>query len=594
MLIEYKNLIKMFFKKPIWIFWQYKTLLFAIPYILLNRYTNLLTKKNRVNIPDLNGQVYGKEINLIFKTDLNLLKYPKRNVLLIPLAKTKINIKKKINWFEKFNDQEDTFALHRFFWLLDFLVKQYSRENCILALNLILDWIENNGENYYHRSWESYSVAERLVNWAAIIEIIISKVNINKSCLSKITNSFKFQLEYLLINIEDNNGRFTNNHVLNNARGLYIGGYFLSHEKSIKKARILFKYWIPKLITEDGLLKENSSHYQLLVTNRIEQVYHISLVNKDKLFAAFLLQWIISMNNCSNFFYVKDIIDKNFVRIPFLGDISPDIDPDLFLTDELNAVNYLDTRFYTKNGINNSFKNIGRTFYRYSDALWIIFWHIYKNPINSINHGHFVTGNFVLFYKGCPIIIDIGRCSYCSDNSLGTSAQDHNTVLVNGLGLISENRFFRKIPFVRNSNTTLEYNANTKTIVFFTNLFTRLGDLLLWERKFIIKDNSITILDTFNSANRNNKIQMNFNFDSGLKLSNIPKTNSFNVISNKHKLNFKFQICCISDKKDSCKYNVNLKEIASYPRYGLSVPATSVELTSPKIFKQYKSTLTII
>ena len=120
-----------------------------------------------------------------------------------------------------FSDQENSFYIHRFAWIVIVLKKQNSLYlSCYQA---ILDWIDFDEKGSNRTVYDSYSISERLTNWIFFFLLRKKNMIIQESEIKKIENSIQKQLRYLIMNLEYW-GPYTNNHVFNNGRALYIIG----------------------------------------------------------------------------------------------------------------------------------------------------------------------------------------------------------------------------------------------------------------------------------------------------------------------------------------------------------------------------------
>ena len=80
----------------------------------------------------------------------------------VPLAGIDFQISENVNWSICFADREDYNALHRFGWLHK---TPYFFRSAKLGYQLIYDWIKNFHHDKDDFAYQSYNIAERLVNW---------------------------------------------------------------------------------------------------------------------------------------------------------------------------------------------------------------------------------------------------------------------------------------------------------------------------------------------------------------------------------------------------------------------------------------------
>lgn len=361
----------------------------------------------------------------------------------IELATTAIEMSDTIKWSSEYKDIEDTFALNRFGWLL---TEIHTRPSGVLAgkaLKWINSWIDEMAEMKKHPAWESYSVAERLANWPFILSVVNFFEKIEESVERKLAWTIEDHLEHLSANRELK-GRFTNNHILNNARGLYIGAFTTGNDKMLEEAKGLFKEWIPKLIDDRGMLKEDSTHYQLLVCQRIGQVLMLARETSDEGFVSFLERWLNRLEKASAYFHV--LSDDGGWSMPLIGDVSPDFPPDWLSPLSARGWKVIRDSYHLQDltKVNRpeeaeaTIMDINDRFFRYSSGRATIFWHVPDGQADLKGHGHFDTGGFILFLNGVEVFADPGRESYGNGGAFLTSAAAHTGVSIKGVGAFCE------------------------------------------------------------------------------------------------------------------------------------------------------------
>jgi len=509
---EERNLRIFLLRHPLELFlFLYKSLKFAIVYfsvriskvctrwlfIIKMKIANLIkgSEKSALlleKLPDIHSQPYGG----ILPDSLD-----------IKLATQNIRMEAKIDWRHPYADKEDIFALNRFGWALSLLLQYPSPKTAEFALNSILSWIRQMQEPQGGPAWESYSVAERLANWPFILLIAKKFSVISDEARGIIAESMAKQVDYLFNNLELN-GIFTNNHILNDARGLYIGGIVLNHNIALRKSRELFNVWTEKVFYPDGMLRDGSSHYQYLLCQRFEQVYYLSCLVKDTPFSGFMEKWVRLMRDCCDFFSVYD--REKCWRMPMFGDISPDFSPEWLSPVSKSGwallKKWLDWQELAPS-IENSNKNpkIKGGFLRFDSANTVIFWHIAQEKTAYFNHGHYDLGSFVLFYNGREIFADPGLSFYNKKDLFSKSARAHTTLLIDSFGPLCENyklNLLNAFPG-KNINFTLSQSSGQLGIDIQSEGFKRLPVPVEWKRRFIIDSDKMVIIDNLKSAGYN-------------------------------------------------------------------------------------------
>lgn len=439
-------------------------------------------------LPDINFQSYG-----------NILPDP----LDIKLASQTIRMGAQIDWCYPYDDKEDVFVLNRFGWVLSLLLRYPSPKTAEFSLNCIVSWIHEMPEPQGGYAWESYSVAERLANWPFILLIAKKLFPLSDEAKGIIADSMAKQLDHLLHNLELN-ARFTNNHILNDARGMYISGIVLNNDIALKKSKKLFTTWTKKIFYLDGMLRDGSSHYQYLLCQRFEQVYYLSCYVKDAPFSGFMEKWSRLMRDCCDFFSVYD--KDNCWHMPMFGDISPDFSPK-WLSPASNFgwglfKKWLNWQDLDPSGENcNKHQRIRGSFLRLDNDNTVIFWHISQEKNNCLNHGHYDLGSFVLFYKGREIFADSGSYSYNKESIYAKSAKAHSALLIDTFGPVCENYQLNLIDAFpgQNFSFTVSQSSGKLNIDIQNAGFKRLPVPVEWKREFIIDSDKLVIIDNLKS-----------------------------------------------------------------------------------------------
>ncbi len=485
--------------------------LFAALYRKTARYIkkrNLLNKPMPFSITDKTTP--SEQMEHDYKLVLNRLPgmffsaQPYRDYNNIKLASETIEVANSINWSCRFRDQEDSFALNRFGWLLDAMLNNPSAVLAERALHWMQDWIDVMGSNKTNLAWESYSVAERLSNWPFLLRIIECLIPIPETVITKFEKTLICHINYLLDHLELS-GTSINNHILNDARGLYIGAVAIGDLTACNKAKKIFYEWTEKLIGPDGMLNEHSSHYQFLICQRYEQVLFVASHLEDSDFCKFIDVWVERMRQARDFWGVRT--SDGQWNYPLIGDISPDFTPQWLSSNPTGGWSTLKKWLDIPCSVPSDRDNkrlivFDDSFIRYDTGVVTIFWHIEtENSTLSNNHSHYDLGSFVLFYKGKQVFTDNGLRSYLKTDSFGKSALAHSTITIDGLGAYCQDRWINQLKGYRQQQAQFRKSQsdNQLEITIKTNGFARLTTPTTWERTFIVNDNDLTIVDNIKS-----------------------------------------------------------------------------------------------
>lgn len=171
---------------------------------------------------------------------------------------------------DRSEDAEDAHAYHRLYWILRYaqaaaLGHEGAREALPRELHL---WMDGKPENSAIAMWP-YTLAERIGSLTSTLFWIQAAQHPE---LARLVLPIKHQTwkdaVRLSANVEYNLG--VHNHLLNDARGLYLAGAALANECSesapwSEQALSIWDEFFPKLVLEDGTFGEQSSHYHLLL-----------------------------------------------------------------------------------------------------------------------------------------------------------------------------------------------------------------------------------------------------------------------------------------------------------------------------------------
>lgn len=419
-------------------------------YLLSKRLISLSNKvyntKNRKIITTYAKRIYIKQISIGLLENLQPFQYSlvpgdyELNDIEITLATRKVKLIE--NFYDyTYDDKEDYFAANRFIWLYEILLK-YPYKNVIqYCLKIIVQWSKENILAEKNMRFESYSISERIISFLFFVKFAKKYIEFNENDYSVISTSIKNQINYLVQNLEYH-GSKTNNHILNNARALYIAGRLLKINEIEHLAKKIVWNEID-LIFENGCYLEGSSHYQMLLTKNFLEIVLIAHETKDnegeKLFGDLVSQMLYNCNILQSKYDSK--------QYPLFGDISPDMAPEWFIgypfsLGSKRMSKWASLFIYSKSNmeleLSDSHIDFSDTDRFKSKWLYLedndfeIWSTLRKGQIPC--HGHNDNGSIVLFFRGTPIIIDPGLSNYIYKQEitkLQASALVHNFPLIN-------------------------------------------------------------------------------------------------------------------------------------------------------------------
>ncbi len=329
-------------------------------------------------------------------------------------------------------DPEVVQSSHRFHYFVEKLAIGIDEADRSKMLEIIAQWLNEFDNTTSELVWQPYTVSERLCNWIVCWQILAPQKD-QVELASQWLSAIQRHVVFLVANLEYPASGIVNNHILNNARALYIAGQFLDREVISELGRKVLKIHVPVMVGGGGFLREASSHYQWLLTRSILEIEKIAQITDDQSFIEWLDDLPEKMVAASQQLlpsYLKKLDD-----MPRIGDVSPDAPFDWFspCSEKLkanwntlwNRSTPICTTLSDRDGWLTHIKN---------QWYMVAFSHPDKNEY-PVGHGHNDFGSYCLYYNGFPIVIDVGRLDYQAgnvDREKGTSAEMHNTIILNG------------------------------------------------------------------------------------------------------------------------------------------------------------------
>jgi hypothetical protein len=354
-------------------------------------------------------------------------------------------------WEGRYDDPEELFLAHRFGWALMLLASGVSDAGLVRLLEMADIWRSSHPCEEGKLGWDSYSVAERLVHWLFLISAAKRRCQLDGELIGRLEASLLEHAEFLLGHLEFR-GASTNNHLVNDARALYLAGVCLSDVRLQEAGRKILDFGARNIFTSSGFLREGSTHYHLLLTRAFLEVLWAGRAAGDDELWERLRDSVAAMVRVAAFLQSRD-------DLALVGDVSPDFPPEfhggvaavgarllgqdspplprergwhsLFIEDVEAPLTAGSTQNVPRK---ESYPDAG--YHRFVCGDWTLF--LYLNPLGYVpswSHGHADVLGFVLHFRNMPFVVDAGRATY-KDNHLGRygrSGRSHSAVLVDGL-----------------------------------------------------------------------------------------------------------------------------------------------------------------
>ena len=222
---------------------------------------------------------------------------------------------------ETLNDAEDQHAYHRLYWIARyataaFFGHQGAERELIAGFE---GWTNSEWETSLIARWP-YTVAERIASLTTALFWIESNKGVS---LATLIVPMKRQIWCdavgLSSSIEYNLG--VHNHLLNDARALFLAGTVLSEcQESAEWRERSFAIWdeyFPALVLEDGTFAEQSSHYHLLLSRTALEYALACKRNKRPVARGFEAR-------LEAMFELSNVLVRHDGSLPRFGDNSPD------------------------------------------------------------------------------------------------------------------------------------------------------------------------------------------------------------------------------------------------------------------------------
>lgn len=515
----------------------------------------------------------------------------------IPLATHSVAFK-DLNWFRDEADEEDAYALHRFIWLLRWLAQVPSTDALPAVDRMMLDWIEKVDRAKNGLAWTTYSVSERVVNWLLFFCATKNHRNMNAKAAGMIGAALFEHLKYIMTHLEYYGGSY-NNHILNNARALYLGGRFMLLPQVAHLGENLFRRCLPCLVNDEGTLLEGSSHYQLLLTRMLVEVSWAANVSGDTDFAKWIEKVASSMVSCC-FYLGGEYPDNLAVTFPRVGDVSPDYPVAWFYPhpdyghkaeswNSLWKIKPLPSRWDEAGREDHpavTFKHWKRVAAPHGSFKVLI--HTPESPRSyPTSHGHLDFGGFLLDDAEGPVLVDRGRISYRPDDGggYGFSARSHNTTLINGSSIIPDCRgiFAGYNEYLsRGTAVGIHDGGLEKVISWRSDALERLGKGLKWRRDLVLRQDRTESLETVsNPRGIALAVESYIHWAPGWTMLNGGKKDSDEFFIGKEGRAYRLKIEFMPQDDAAIEWFVALPDSQGgwhFPDYGVRIPALTIRL----------------
>jgi uncharacterized heparinase superfamily protein len=318
-------------------------------------------------------------------------------------------------WSGSFEDPEDGYAAHRFGWSLPLLLTAGGAGQ---VAQLVSAWLAAHPREDGAPGWDSYSVAERIANWMHLVAALTATGG-EVGWLRKAIAEHAFWLRDHL----ELRGEATNNHLINDARALYLAGVLFGDIGLAARAREVLLFATPRMFVR-GFLRESSTHYHRLLCRSYVDLLRAARAARDHGFAESVAGSLDTIAAALEFFEAGPVF-------PLIGDISPDSAPGCH--ESVSELARLTLSRQSRPAAASDAAAAG--YYRLQRGLWSLTAHV--NPLGYVppwSHGHADIGAFAADWRGRPLLVDSGRATYQPSpiGSYGRSVRSHNGISIDG------------------------------------------------------------------------------------------------------------------------------------------------------------------
>ncbi|MBT3334627.1 MAG: heparinase II/III-family protein [Rhodospirillaceae bacterium] len=266
----------------------------------------------------------------------------------------------------------------------------------------------------------------------------------------------------------------TSNHLSNNGRGLYLLGLELKLDKAASLGAEILCHEFDRIFSAEGVLREGSSHYQLLLTRNYAEAW-LAAKRYERKEASMLKEFTLKALSAANAMTLPG-------GMPLIGDLSPDCSPAWLsgllpggtggwlaglVEDDVRA--FLDLRRQIAPASSVALSAAG--WHRLALGPFSMLAHVAPGGWSHMpGHGHQDIGGFELHYENEPVIVDPGRGSYGEEGEAAyyRSGAAHNGLMVDHASSFPPSRPYYDETFRRKIGgpvPQVEIETDTMTLV---------------------------------------------------------------------------------------------------------------------------------
>jgi hypothetical protein len=386
-------------------------------------------------------------------------------------------------------DPEDQFAQHRWGFLLAALLQHpVDWQRCI---GQCIRWIEINSDQS-QQAWEPYSASERVANLVVFLAAMPADLR-QREIAPELLQFLDRSIDWIYGHLEYYGPLQTNNHIVDNARALVLGGIATNNAAAVGAGMRIFRRWLPELILSGGFLRERSSHYQLVVLNWLIDAWHFQLAHagRDSADTEILRDYTARMLSAASM-----MCDAEGQLLTLVGDVSPDATPDWSAA----RLALLYPQSWPAPLASRAPLEIRDGWFRISGGRDLVLGNFPagRYPLQFPTHGHCDFTGFAWINGTSEILVDPGRYRYTPDavSIFQAGAAAHNLPTINGLAplcesLLTNGRWWPR-PY---ADAELLLCEREGAVVLTHDGFARATPVTRHERKIVVHDRELIVQD---------------------------------------------------------------------------------------------------
>jgi len=462
-------------------------------------------------------------------------------------------------------DHEEYLTRHRWGFLLERML-----DNCVdwrACIEACLQWTKANSDTA-GPAWEPYSACERVANLAVFLAAVPAATRA-QGIAPEIREFLDRSVRWVYGHLEYYGPTETNNHILNNARALVLGGIVGGDSTAVSAGMQIFRRCLPEMILSGGFLRERSSHYQLVVLNWVLDAWRFvaAAEGPDGEDTRFLAGYADRMRTAASM-----LCGRGTSLLGVIGDVSPDITP----AQSLGRLALLYSDWWPHAYWSES-PAVADGWFRLSKGDEMVMGNFPqgKFPCDFPTHGHSDHTSFVWSHDGKEVLVDPGRHRYTPDavSLAQVGAESHNLPTVNGLAPLCESMVqhggWWPLPYAA---AQLRAAVVTDGIVLEHDGFARATPVNWYSRRIELQPGGLQVVDSFGG---NGTADLSFHWHFGQGFENF---DSSRMLAIGNGANVQIDVGEMTGTRARIPLLVEILSGRISPQYGRTLPSIRVRL----------------